>query len=113
MKHRLYYVCVFVRLGIAAVMLAGINPMISGVSVFGCLALTMAIGFAIKYSRHDKVGFFGGEVWWHHLRKFHAVIWLLVAALLFMDIRWAGVLVLYDVIPGILHNGVSPETTAS
>ena len=91
-------------------MLAGINPMLSGVSIFGCLALTMAIGFAVKHWRHDNIGFFGGQVWWHELRVFHAGIWALVAAFMFLDQRWAGALVLYDVIPGLLHDGVSPET---
>ena len=110
MKHKLYYVCVIVRLSIAAVVLVGINPIISGISVFGFIALAMSLGFAIKHWRHDKVGFFGGEVWWHDLRKFHAGIWLLVSAFLFLDQRWAGFLIIYDIIPGLLHNGVSPET---
>jgi hypothetical protein len=97
-----YFGCVPARLSIATVILLGINPMVSGVSIFGCIALAMAIGFLVNHYRHKKVGFFGGQAWWHDFRKFHTGIWVLVSILLFLEIRFAGVLVLYDLIPGII-----------
>jgi len=76
--------------------------MVSGVSIFGCFALLMACGFLVNFVRHKKTGFFGGNAWWHDYRKFHTGIWVLVSMLLFLEIRFAGILILYDLIPGII-----------
>lgn len=97
-----YFGCVPARIAIATILLLGINPMVYGVSILGCIALIMAIGFLVNHLRHKKVGFFGGQAWWHDFRKFHTGVWVLVSILLFLDIRFAGVLVLYDLIPGII-----------
>lgn len=97
-----YFACVPARVTIATVLLLGINPMVSGVSIFGCIALLMACGFLVNYVRHKKSGFFGGNAWWHDYRKFHTGIWVLVSMLLFLEIRFAGILILYDLIPGII-----------
>jgi hypothetical protein len=104
--HRttLFYAgCIPVRLSVATILLIGINPMIGPVSVFACVALIMAAGFVRNHWTHKEVGFFGGKVWWHGLRNFHAGIWVTIAILLFLDIRYAGVLILYDIIPGIIQ----------
>jgi len=98
-----YFGCIPFRLSIATVLLIGINPMVGPVSVFACLALIMAAGFARNNWVHKDVGFFGGKVWWHDFRKFHAGLWVIIAILLFFDVQYAGVLVLYDLIPGILE----------
>lgn len=97
-----YFGCVPARMAIATVLLLGINPMVSGVSILGCVALIMAIGFLINHIRHKKVGFFGGQAWWHNYRIFHVGIWVIASVLLFVDIRFAGILILYDLIPGVL-----------
>ena len=105
MKKKLFYSgCVPARVAIATVLIFGINPMVSGVSIFGCIALLMSLGFFINHCRHKKVGIFGGEVWWHDFRPFHAGIWLIVGILLFFDVQYAGILVLYDLIPGIIES---------
>ena len=98
-----YFGCVPARLAIATILLLGINPMVSGVSILGCITLAMAIGFIVNHVRHKKTGFFGGRAWWHDFRKFHAVLWLITSILLFLDIRFAGVLIIYDLIPGVIN----------
>lgn len=97
-----YFGCVPARIAIAAILLLGINPMVSGVSILGCIALIMAIGFLINHVRHKKVGFFGGQAWWHGLRRFHVGVWVIISVLLFLEVRFAGIFVLYDLIPGIV-----------
>lgn len=97
-----YFGCVPARLVIATVLLLGINPMVSGVSVFGCIVLLMSIGFLINHVQHKKVGFFGGRAWWHAFRRFHAGVWLIVSILLFLDVRFAGIFIMYDLIPGVI-----------
>ena len=52
-----YFGCVLSKcLAIATILLLGINPMVSGVSIFGCIALIMALGFLVNYLRHKKSG---------------------------------------------------------
>ena len=103
-RTKLYYFgCVPVRIATAILILLGINPMVQGVSIFGCIAAIFSLGFVRKHFRNDKVGFFGGEVWWHHFRKFHAAIWALVSLLLFLDVNWVGFIILYDILPGIIE----------
>lgn len=97
-----YFGCVPARLSLGIIFLLGVNPMISGVSIFGCIALAMAIGFLVNHFRHKKVGFFGGDAWWHDFRRFHSLFWFITSILLFLDIRYAGVVVLYDLVPGII-----------
>jgi len=76
--------------------------MVSGVSIFGCIALLMACGFLVNHFRHKKTGFFGGNAWWHDYRKFHTGIWLIASMLMFLNTRFAGILILYDLIPGTI-----------
>lgn len=97
-----YFGCVPARLLIATVLLLGVNPKISGVSIFGCIALLMACGFLVNHFREKKIGFFGGEAWWHDFRRFHAVLWVITSFLLFFNVKYAGVIVLYDVLPGVI-----------
>ena len=97
-----YFGCVPARIAIATILLLGSNPIVYDISILGCIALIMATGFLVNHLRHKKVGFFGGQAWWHDFRKFHTGVWVLVSILLFLDIRFAGILVLYDLIPGII-----------
>ena len=97
-----YFGCLPARVTIATILLLGINPMVSGVSIFGCIALIMAIGFVVNHFRNKEIGFFGGKAWWHDFRRFHAGVWFIVSVLLFLDVRFAGVIILYDLIPGII-----------
>lgn len=115
-RTRLYYFgCIPFRFFIATILLLGINPMIGPVSVLACIALLMAAGFARNHCTHKGVGFFGGNVWWDDFRMFHAGIWVLVAVLLFCNVRFAGILVIYDLLPGIMEkcNGVPPEESSA
>jgi len=97
-----YFGCVPARIAIAIILLLGINPMVSGVSIFGCIALAIAVGFLVNHIRHKEIGFFGGQAWWHSFRRFHAGVWLIISILLFFNVQFAGVLVLYDLVPGII-----------
>ena len=97
-----YFGCVPARLSLAILFLVGINPMVSGVSIFGCITLLMACGFIVNHIQEKKMGFFGGEAWWHDFRRFHALFWLIISAMLFVDFQYAGVLVLYDLVPGLI-----------
>ena len=97
-----YFGCVPARLAIATILLLGINPMVSGVSILGCIGLIMALGFLWNYVKHKKTGFFGGPAWWHDFRIFHVGTWIIASVLLFVDIRFAGILILYDLIPGVI-----------
>ena len=106
-----YFGCIPFRISIATVFLFGLNPMIGPVSVFACIALIMAAGFVRNHWTHKDVGFFGGKVWWHDFRIFHAGMWVLIAVLLFFDIPYAGILVLYDILPGIIEKCNSAELT--
>ena len=102
-KTKLFYFgCVPARLAIAVIFLLGINPKVGPVSIFGILTALMAIGFLVNHYNNKKTGFFGGNAWWHEFRPFHSGIWFLISLLLFFDVQYAGVLVLYDVLPGIL-----------
>ena len=102
-KKLFYFGCVPVRITISVIILLGINPMVYGVSIFGSIALLMSMGFLWNHIQHKKVGFFGGTAWWHDYRKFHAGIWIIISLLLFLKIHFAGVFVLYDLIPGIIE----------
>lgn len=97
-----YFGCVPARIIMGIVFLMGVNPMISGVSLFGCLTLLMSGGFLFNHYNNKKVGFFGGEAWWHDFRRFHSLFWFITSILLFLDIRYAGVVVFYDLIPGFI-----------
>lgn len=97
-----YFGCVPARVSIAVIFLLGINPKVGPISIFGILTTLMAIGFLVNHCNNKKTGFFGGNAWWHDFRPFHAGIWSLISILLFFDVRYAGMLVLYDVLPGIL-----------
>jgi hypothetical protein len=102
-RTRLFYFgCVPARVGAATIILLRINPMVSGISIFGCITILMTLGFIINHVRHKQNGFFGGRAWWHEFRKFHAVIWLAVSMLLFLDIHFAGILIIYDLLPGLI-----------
>tara|TARA_B110000858_G_C17809931_1_gene480527 strand:+ start:12792 stop:13133 length:342 start_codon:yes stop_codon:yes gene_type:complete len=98
-----YFGCVPVRIAIATIFLLGINPKVGPVSIFGILATFMAIGFLVNHYNNKKTGFFGGNAWWHGFRPFHAGLWTIVAILLFFDARYAGILVLYDLLPGTME----------
>lgn len=105
MKYRtklFYFGCVPARVAISVIILLGVNPKVGPISIFGILTAFMAIGFFINHYNHKKTGFFGGNAWWHEFRPFHGGIWLLISTLLFFNVQYAGILVLYDVIPGIL-----------
>jgi hypothetical protein len=108
-----YFGCVPARLGLAILFLIGFNPMISGVSVLGCITLLMAAGFMVNHYREKKTGFFGGEAWWHDFRKFHSVMWSITSVMLFLDFKYAGVVVIYDLIPGFIDvcRGVNLQTS--
>ena len=97
-----YFGCVPARLFLAILFLMGVNPKISGVSIFGCITLLMACGFLVNHFRVKKVGFFGGRAWWHDFRSFHAALWVITSFLLFFNVKYAGVIVLYDVLPGVI-----------
>ena len=95
-----YFGCMPARIAIATIFLIGINPKIGPVSIFGILTAFMAIGFLINHWNNKKIGFFGGNAWWHDFRPFHAGLWAIISLLLFFDVQYAGVLVLYDLLPG-------------
>ena len=80
----------------------GINPKAGPVSIFGILTALMAIGFLVNHYNNKRTGFFGGNAWWHDFRPFHAGLWTIISILLFFDVQYAGILVLYDLLPGIL-----------
>lgn len=114
--NRLYYFgCIPFRIFIATILLLGINPMVGPVSALACIALLMAAGFARNHWTQKDVGFFGGKVWWDDFRMFHAGVWVLIATFLFFDVRFAGILVLYDLLPGIMEkcNGVRTEEAST
>ncbi len=101
-RTKLFYSgCIPARLAIATIFLLGINPKLGPVSIFGILTLLMSIGFLVNHYNNKKIGFFGGNAWWHDFRPFHAGLWAIISMLLFFDVRYAGVLVLYDTIPGL------------
>ena len=97
-----YFGCVPARLAIAVIFLLGINPKAGPVSIFGVLTALMAIGFLVNHYNNKRTGFFGGNAWWHDFRPFHAGLWTIISILLFFDVQYAGILVLYDLLPGIL-----------
>ena len=43
-------------------------------------------------------------MWWHKLRYLHVLTWATVGALLIdgQVSRWAGVLIVFDILPGLL-----------
>ncbi len=69
---------------------------------FAVIAIVISVRFSAKYSLKDMVGGFGGHAWWHENRLKHAFLWGLVGVLLIWDIRWAGYILILDVLIGII-----------
>ena len=59
-------------------------------------------GFCYTYSCNKRKGAFGGEVWWHANRPFHAAIYATSAGLLFAsELHIAATLLACDVALGV------------
>ena len=70
--------------------------------VLASLFLLISIGFCYTYRRNKKKGAFGGEVWWHANRPFHAAIYATSAGLLFAsELHIAATLLACDVALGV------------
>lgn len=104
-NRRLLYFngCVPIRLILGVLILSDANPMLFGIPVFSMLALFIALGFVRTHVRQVMVGFFGGRVWWHNLRIFHATMWFCASMLINIEMKLlAGALVIMDIIPGFV-----------
>jgi len=60
------------------------------------LAVLMAAGLVHAFARNNKVGVFGGTVWWHHLRLVHALGYMLYAILTLLEVSWAPYVLAVD-----------------
>lgn len=121
-NSELYFTrCIPARIAIAAVVVFFQD--VSFVRIFmAAVSIVFSVGFAFKIGRNfymhggasyyarlctansKEKGFFGGTVWWHHLRYFHVLTWGFVAVLLIEGsaTEWAGVIALVDILPGLL-----------
>ena len=96
MTSRLWVVCIIVRATIAIIstMVDKNRPIRFFSAIF---TLVIGISFLHAYSKGNTVGFFGGEVWWHDLRLFHAITYTTFAVCSLHDITFAHYLLWFDV----------------
>ena len=81
-------------------------------SVAAVLCFMVFATFSVKYFNNDKVGGFGGQVWWHSNRPKHAALYLTTGILLILKFEWAGYILVADVILGI-YTYCTKETVKS
>jgi len=72
------------------------------VPILGALALVVGIGFSVAYFRGSDTGFFGGEAWWHALRKVHALLWIVTGATMLAGLSWGAVFAVGDTVFGMV-----------
>ena len=65
-------------------------------------ALLIGISFIYQSIKHKKKGAFGGKAWWHSLRNFHALLWILFAILAMKKVKKAYIVLVIDLIAGII-----------
>jgi len=70
-------------------------------SVAAVLCFMVFATFSVKYFNNDKVGGFGGQVWWHANRPKHALLYLTTGILLILKFEWAGYILAADVFIGV------------
>lgn len=66
-----------------------------------------SIGFMVNYLNNKDKGAFGGEAWWNPIRPVHAVMWLLISILSYMNqMKTVGILVMIDLMVGVVYKSV-------
>ena len=64
----------------------------------------LIVGLSLLYQyfyNKSKYGFFGGLVWWHNLRLFHGLLYLLFILLYLNQVDKAYYLLIFDLIIGL------------
>lgn len=94
----LFLVCIVVR-SLLILIAKNINP--NKLPYLGFIALIPAIGFAITYLKGNKIGAFGGKVWWQNLRIVHSLLYLLFAIYALQKKRFSYMVLVFDLLLGI------------
>jgi cobalamin synthase len=68
-------------------------------NAFLIFAILVGVGFLVQYLRDNRVGGFGGDVYWN--RIMHSMFYFLFAILYAMDFQQAWVVLLVDLFAGI------------
>jgi hypothetical protein len=95
-----FFGCVITRLLPFIILLHNSNMK----TLFAVLYFFMGLGFIYNFftSTRSK-GFFGGPVWWNHLRIVHGIIYLIFSFMsLFSNIKNTEFLLLFDTLIGII-----------
>jgi len=72
------------------------------VPILGAIALVVGIGFTAAHFWGSDAGFFGGEAWWHELRKVHALLWLATGATMVAGLSWGAAFAVGDTVLGMV-----------
>jgi hypothetical protein len=95
----LFLLCIFVRV-LFILIAKNINK--NNLPYLGIIALIPAIGFSITYIKDNKIGAFGGKVWWKNLRIVHSLMYLLFAIYSLQKKSFSYIILVIDLLIGII-----------
>ena len=101
-RQLLFIMCILLRACVTGAALWLALKEKQAVPILGALALVVGIGFSAAYFRGSDTGFFGGEAWWHALRKVHALLWIVTGATMLAGLSWGAVFAVGDTVFGMV-----------
>ena len=70
--------------------------------LFSIFYLIMGLGFLNQYFKNNKIGFFGGKVWWNKLRLLNFIFYTLFSLFAFTKNKKSYLLLIPDIVIGLI-----------
>ena len=97
-----FFVCIPVRFTLALIAMNLPTAPRWALHIFAAYCILVALGFVGKIIENPPLGGFGGPVWWQKHRYVHVVSYVTSAILLYTNVTYAYIPLLFDALFGLL-----------